>query len=635
MLTKSLDDIMNDMGLEPPRERRRPSVDPGSRRERNRPSRDDRPQRNAETESPKVTRGGSTETSARSRIRTPSNDDASRPSSSRDDPEPPQLESRSRSTWARPKSERQSVKPEIQTIEKDSDIPMTEQEKEEQDKARQELARLQAAKRDADRYEAQMVNSEREKKAAMDRQRRGSIASQKSLVSSTPADSSVLVADYIRAVMTTIRNDKTVSPMPDDFREIEAYENWRSTIRISFQELLIKMIKYRFMKKEQTPGFEPVRLNLFVKEAADLVSRDGKTRDAYCTIEYGDLQNSKSKNRPVFQTDVAENSNNPIWDQRMTVEANSLTDIVLIQVLDKRKDQFLGQVCISMGEMIAESTKNGRYERWLDLEEQDKKGLIGNRNKFVGGQILIVATMLEDTKKSVGKNYNEIQNMLSAMMVDNRSMYDILCRACLTLDIFTPKDRSSSWLSPETIAMLKTWSHTWNITTEYRFIGYAKAMFEKFLSGDVSVRMLKEDVELLYTVIKKSNRTEPYDVESVLVLLSNIRDHCSDQVTRYKEAFPKNQPKNALEDTVFILRIIHKFPGFREKHPGMPDSFRDELKYMLTNSALTKFQSFRQIASPDDDSNVSQVIDGVSQLADLIDEEIQLDIKYYEEPFKS
>ena len=442
------------------------------------------------------------------------------------------------------------------------------------------------------------------------------------------------MADYIQAVMTTVRNDKSLSPTPEDFRDIDAFDNWRATVRISFQEILVRLIKYRFFKgaeKTGAPSDSAVKINLFVMEAAELIPKEGKPRDVYCNIEFGDLESKKK--RPLFQTDVVRETLSPVWDQKLVVEATALTDGIKIQVLDKKKNDFLGQAVIPLSKLIEKTARNGRYEAWHQLESRERNGLLGSKDKYAGGRILIGATLQEDVKDKIGKSHNEIQGLISTMDVDTRSLYDILCRACLTLDLYTVGEGNSSYLSPESVSMLKIWGSTWNISSEYRFLGYLKAIYERFEMGDIPIQVLKDELEIAYSVMKKIDKYQTYDIECSLNLMSKVRNFCTDQVTRYKDAFPQNTPRNALENTIFVLRVIHRFPGFREKHPEMPESFRDELKYMLTNSSIAKFQRFRELAAPMDQNDVTAVIEGVSNLADLVDEEVELDIKYYREPF--
>jgi hypothetical protein len=73
-------------------------------------------------------------------------------------------------------------------------------------------------------------------------------------------------------------------------------------MRRSFQEVLIKMIKYRFLVPPDPSKntFEPIKVRFRVIEARGLVSKEGRTRDAYCKIEFGDLSmTSKSKTKRV------------------------------------------------------------------------------------------------------------------------------------------------------------------------------------------------------------------------------------------------------------------------------------------------------------------------------------------------
>jgi hypothetical protein len=118
-------------------------------------------------------------------------------------------------------------------------------------------------------------------------------------------------------------------------------------------------------------------------------------------------------------------------------------------------------------------------------------------------------------------------------------------------------------------------------------------------------------------------------------LVDEMRKTVNERVVRYKELFPKNKPKDALIDTIFVLRMIHRFPHYREKHPELPTSFRDELKILMTESTIARFQRFKESCAPLDPDDPEQVIEGINQLAELVTEEIELDVEYFRNPFSS
>lgn len=102
------------------------------------------------------------------------------------------------------------------------------------------------------------------------------------------------------------------------------------------------------------------------------------------------------------------------------------------------------------------------------------------------------------------------------MGVDNRSLFDVLLRCCLLLDLYGARDGRSDVLSPEAVCMLKSWAITWNITVSYQVISYLKIMFEKYTVDVVSIGELLKAFEYMYDVAK---RVGSFNVEEVCVMI--------------------------------------------------------------------------------------------------------------------
>ncbi|KAJ3258354.1 hypothetical protein HK103_003642 [Boothiomyces macroporosus] len=516
---------------------------------------------------------------------------------------------------------------------------MSAQEIKDMEKLREEKLQKEKEIAEADKREKLMIAKERERRMQEDQQRRdgrrGS-TQEFALVSGAPVDESLLVPDYLTALMTTLRNDTSVSVIPENFATPEAYNHWRTTMKRSLQEVLIKMIKYRFLTPPdpQKPGFEPVKIRFKIIQAQGLIGKEGRTRSTYCNIEFGDLaalkkQNRNAKEKEVYRTDVIEDSLDPVWNQKLSIEANSITDEAKVEVWDKVKDHFLGQVIVKLSDVITKCTRNGSYESWIDLSPRDGK----NKDKYVGGRILIGASLREEKKTSSAKSYKEVQSMLNKMQVDNRALFDILLRACLVLDLYQPREGRADVLSPEAVNMLKAWANTWNITDSYQVIAYLKILFEKYTTYAISISDLLKAFHFVYATVKKRGTFNAVEMQMVIELLEQMKEHCSERVVKYKELFPKNQPRGALESTILVLRMIHKFPTFRDNHPEIQESHRDELKIMMTESCIAKFQGFKELSTPFDENDVESVIEGINKLADLVNEEIELDVKYFQPAF--
>lgn len=112
-----------------------------------------------------------------------------------------------------------------------------------------------------------------------------------------------------------------------------------------------------------------------------------------------------------------------------------------------------------------------------------------------------------------------------------------------------------------------------------------------------------------------------------------MRDHGVTQVTKYKEVFPNNHPPGELEATILILRMVHRFPLFKKANPKLPESFREILKTLLAETCIVRFQKFKEITTPFDESDIEAVIGGITKLADMVADEIHVDFKHFQKSF--
>ncbi|KAH9270865.1 hypothetical protein BASA83_007018 [Batrachochytrium salamandrivorans] len=63
--------------------------------------------------------------------------------------------------------------------------------------------------------------------------------------------------------------------------------------------------------------------------------------------------------------------------------------------------------------------------------------------------------------------------------------------------------------------------------------------------------------------------------------------------------------------------------------------FREELRNMLVEALIVKFQRFREHTTPLDDNDVESVVEGINRLAELVSEEIEIDNKYFQDSFSN
>ncbi|KAI8927542.1 hypothetical protein BC831DRAFT_451831 [Entophlyctis helioformis] len=519
---------------------------------------------------------------------------------------------------------------------------MNEKERKEMELQRQDLERLRVEQRRADRMEAERVAAEREKRIMADRERRGSESRDFALLARGPVNEAVLVADYIRAVITTLRADTTITPVPEDFLEIEAYPSWRQNMDgLSFQRVLERLLKLRFLKRPDRNQAAAPAVKLFFKivEARGLVAKEGRLRDAYCSIEFGDLDRpdrKKDKNAPVevFQTETVPGSLDPVWNQHLNMDVKNLTDKIQIEVWDRSKDQFLGLARININEIITRSAREGYITQWLRLEPRDPK----YKDKYVGGDLLIEATVDNDDANRRGgsdrpETFEQFQAELNSQRVNNKSLYKTLLRACLALDLHTPREGRGDVLSEESATLLRIMSRAWGVGEAVQVMLFLEILLSKYKSEEVPVSEILKTFEILFANMKRDGWMPPMEDRNLVALLEDMQEHFRNQVTKYKEFFPKNRPASGLETCILIMRMIQKSPSYRRAHPDLHDSFREELRKMLTEALITRFQRFRELTTPFDEGDVESVVEGVNKLAEMVSDEIEMDNKYFQAAF--
>jgi hypothetical protein len=280
------------------------------------------------------------------------------------------------------------------TTEEDSEL--NEAERIEIENSRKEMLKKKAEKLEADRKEQMMIQQERERKMKEDRRersRRGSNG-EITLMSTQQGVDDFIVPDYINALITTIRNDKKVSPVPEDFLSPDIYTQWRNSMRRSFQEIVAKMLKLKYITGQSANNSTSLRLH--VKECRGVIFKDGKARSMYTEITFGNL-GSRFKSNDVFRTNEVESDQDPVWNQKMTIPVTSNSDQILLQVMDSKRDQFLGQTFLDISQIIRYCEKSGKYENWLELEPKLGK----SKDKYIGGKILVAISLNEGTKSTV------------------------------------------------------------------------------------------------------------------------------------------------------------------------------------------------------------------------------------------
>lgn len=214
--------------------------------------------------------------------------------------------------------------------------------------------------------------------------------------------------DYVTALMMTLRGDKESFPAPDDFITPDGYDLWHETLGMSFSDVLREFLKARFIDKKkaeqirQKPQEKKDTLLFFkIVEARGLITKEGKSRDPYCTIEHGSIPDDgteearkadKERRKEVLQTQTIEGTTNPRWDESTTIPVKDSRDKVMVTIYDRKKDHFLGRAKIPYEEIIPVAAKDGYLKKWFPLTGMGKK----DKDKYVGGEIMIEAAIKDD-----------------------------------------------------------------------------------------------------------------------------------------------------------------------------------------------------------------------------------------------
>ncbi|TPX33011.1 hypothetical protein SmJEL517_g04041 [Synchytrium microbalum] len=472
-----------------------------------------------------------------------------------------------------------------------------------------------------------------------------------------PVDEKIIVPDYVTALIRTLRSDKTKTATPDDFLTRDGYAQWMETVRDEFQFVIAELLRGRYLLGPQAVKGDitkpkrariDAKLKFKVLRAKGLCAKEGKARDAFCCIEVGTIpfpdpnpyKKVKDKDKEMFLTEAVEGSNNPEWNEHMIVQARSITDKVLLSVWDKKKDYFLGMVSIPVYDLVQASQRDkGVVGRRYTLGPRP-----GRKDKYVGGDIFIEAMITdaepEDIESPSSRNPTEfLTQQIYNCHVNLRVMYKTLLRACLVLDVNTMgnevTETTTELLGEESKALLKVFGRMWNIGDAFMVIANLEMLFIMYKEFQLPTGSLLTAYEVLYDAMKYNrNWLSRHEKPMLVELLDDMHLYYKQQVSNYKDHFPKNTPRRALETTILMLRMIHKNTTFRESHPDLPESFREELRKIMMEASIARFQKHRQLSLPLSDDDSEAVIGGISQLADMLVDDIEVDVKHFTKPFE-
>jgi hypothetical protein len=184
-----------------------------------------------------------------------------------------------------------------------------------------------------------------------------------------------------------------MTPVPEDFLITDGFYTWQQNVGIRIQEALSDILNSRYIvaraeARAQGPALSlPLPIKLRIVEARGLLTKESRTRDPFCHIEFGNLDKRKDRGTKLyeeFSTQIVNDTLTPRWNQHVDLEVRQWEDKLSLEIWDKRKDQFLGRALISISDIINLLETEGTVSNWFRLEKHPK-----HKDKYVGGEIFL------------------------------------------------------------------------------------------------------------------------------------------------------------------------------------------------------------------------------------------------------
>jgi len=459
-------------------------------------------------------------------------------------------------------------------------------------------------------------------------------------------------------------------PTKDDFISVEGYYSWEEkTEKRPLVDVLAQLVDYRFseewveeqenkkkVSKNNTnvvkaPEESTVEIPIIVKviQAKELIApKDGKTRNPYCEVKY---------NGSTFHTEKCDNTQEPYWNQHLEIKAKNIADSITITVWDKKEkekkkiwkkdnnDEFLGQIKISITEFINESVRVGYISKWYNLEKRKDK-----KDKYAGGKILIEAGVgnatdiqeeksLNEDAQDYDSDYEKLQAQLINCKVSFKHLFKILLKSCLDHDLIYINDKinsssqNSEILSDEAKILLKVFSKQWVLGDAYLVISYLEQTFNMYVNNRIPIHVVVATFDVLNDSMNIDGWLPAYEQPHLIDLLEQMITYHSRQVCHYREYFPKGKPEGVLNHAIYLWRIIFKTKIYRDNHPEVPISFREEIRTQMVKHVENRYTKLLGLSSPFVE-NTEDILVGLAKLADLIVKDIEDDLNYYQDVFK-
>ncbi|KAJ1565855.1 hypothetical protein HK096_008593 [Nowakowskiella sp. JEL0078] len=370
------------------------------------------------------------------------------------------------------------------------------------------------------------------------------------------------------------------------------------------------------------------------------------------------------------------------WNEHLNIPCKP-HNLMVLSVWDQRKNYFLGEVRLVMNDLKEWCESEEYLKKWYKLQPRKlgkDKYVDLNKDKYVGGEILLECSLTSEEMKygspkspsgpsPLNQPEEYIRSQFITCDVNLRETYKILLRSCLSIDM---KSHTSS-ISEHTEELLSLESRTilnvfggspksfgldvpqldegvyWDVGEAFQLISYLELLFEKYQSYQVPTGALKASYHNLRDNLKNEDWLPDNEKTNLIEILSKMQSYFTSQVTSYKDFYPYRLPESktnyndvtppgssnleALKTTVFMLRMINKEPIYRQAYPDIPRSFREELRTIMQESAVVRFQRFQSLNSPLDETIISDVVEGLMRLAEFCMDDVKLDVKFYDPAF--
>ena len=332
--------------------------------------------------------------------------------------------------------------------------------------------------------------------------------------------------DYIQALSATLKADPLVCPLPEDFPTPDGFYYWQQSLGMRLQDVIIEILKEKFITgsrgRSRSVGLQnalPLDIKLRIVEARGLLAKEGRNRNPFCHIEFGDLDKKKDKrNFEVFSTDIIQNTVNPLWNQHVAMTVLSLSNSINLEVWDKLKDQFLGRVMLNISELMGTLELEGRVASWYRLERHPK-----HKDKYVGGEIFLdiscdrmvgLMIALRITKKLQSAQVEQrnpkrnIEERLRSSQLQPKIMYSCLLRSALVLDMRMtagPRPGTEGVLSDESKALMRSMGHFWRVSDALQTMMYLELLFKHYREDKIPLEFVLETYDYLREKQKERN----------------------------------------------------------------------------------------------------------------------------------